>query len=584
MKFYKLAFIGIFSIFCTNIYCQTFSKQQQLPQGHWVYDFLEALFAEQKAVNPALQAPLSIAELNLYLSSIDYDSLSENAKNLYVEIYSFFNSFPFMFRKGKVGAGAQFSLHPNFIAKTNENVDFTFAPYTALSSYSYDDEQTNSSIVFPLFMDFGDIIAIESVPYFGKTLYHLVEHGNIKTNILTPNKNSFTDVKYAYGSAGYTFDTWGFTVSAGKGGITEGRTQTGSIIYNSTFQTDGYVELEAYSSFLKYTMDVIQIDQNQRWFYFHRLNFSPFKWIRMGISEGTLVNGSFEARYLNPLVFMHGFFGWTTYIQNRSKDEQEIYVESDYCAYFAATVDFVPTKNLRFYLLFAQDEIQSFAELNASPAAMTVPDGLGFQLGAEYTLLRPNGAFWTYTAEGIYTTPFLYIKQLPSCSLYKNIGTNLNAWIGTPFGPDSIGFETKASYKSRRFSFDAEYLFVAHGTNSFNLFNNQVIIKDDDGNEHIYYSYYPSVAYNIYQKYKLKGMTYEEAVSLARSYLLTGTVQFSNTISASAKYTFNDHWSINGKAAYTFVFNNKNIQDNFAQSLELTLAFTFNLFGKTKFW
>lgn len=115
-----------------------------------------------------------------------------------------------------------------------------------------------------------------------------------------------------------------------------------------------------------------------------------------------------------------------------------------------------------------------------------------------------------------------------------------------------------------------EYLFVAHGTNSFGLFQNTVTINGKE-----YYSYYPAV------RRKLVGttaaLTDEEAASLARTLRLTGVVQYTNCITLKGTYMINNHFAFAARLSYMFIFNNKNKLGVFAHGVELSTSFTYTL-------
>ena len=228
----------------------------------------------------------------------------------------------------------------------------------------------------------------------------------------------------------------------------------------------------------------------------------------------------------------------------------------------------------RLYFLYAQNEMQTMFELG-SPSANSIPDGIGFQAGLELTIPEKNEGWWTGTLEGIYTTPFCYIKQGADWSLYSsrndmqsNSDVPLYSWIGSPFGPDALGFQARLAYsKISKWNAELDYLFLAHGTNSFGLFNNTIEI---DGKK--YYAYYPSVLR------KMGLVTDEEAENIARTYVLTGSVQFTNRILAKASYNINSRMKLSGRAAYSFIFNNRNEEGKFAQGFEGAMSFEYTLF------
>ena len=81
---------------------------------------------------------------------------------------------------------------------------------------------------------------------------------------------------YAIGTAGVYFDNWGFDLKAGHTGLTIGNTATGSIIYNNTFETDGYVQLNVFNHYAKYNMNLVQIAVD-KYLYLHEISVRLFK-------------------------------------------------------------------------------------------------------------------------------------------------------------------------------------------------------------------------------------------------------------------------------------------------------------------
>jgi len=73
-------------------------------------------------------------------------------------------------------------------------------------------------------------------------------------------------------------------------------------------------------------------------------------------------------------------------------------------------------------------------------------------------------------------------------------------------------------------------------------------------------------------------VTDDEAEDIARTYVLTGSVQFTNRISAKASYNINSRMSLSGRAAYSFIFNNRNEEGKFAQGFEGAVSFEYTLF------
>ena len=152
----------------------------------------------------------------------------------------------------------------------------------------------------------------------------------------------------------------------------------------------------------------------------------------------------------------------------------------------------------------------------------------------------------------------------------------LCSWIGTPFGPDALGFQAKVGYKKPlKWDLEIDYLFLAHGTNSFGMFGNTVTI---DGVE--YYAYYPSVRYKLGKENSGSSYSYtpSQAEDDARSYALTGTIQYTNQLTLKGNYNFNEHFSINSYLTYSFIFNNKNVGGDFQQGIEISVGGNWALF------
>ncbi len=576
-KRFLLLFAAIF--ISVNISAQVYSAQEAIPAGHWIYDALYCLTLEQKKLSTLDNAPLTVAELYLNFQQINKDSLSEDGKALYEKTENFFERKKFLFDFN----GAKFTvnaiLNPVGVYKTNKDVDWSYA-----TSYTDDSDKyvTTNSVgtvytqplaTFPFILDFGEIAYISVDPYAGAGPFWALTSDNYATNIPTGSNGGefFMWPFNGYASVSKTFNTWGIGLNVGRQGLEVGRTATGSLIYDSSFQTDFYAQLNVYSPRLKYTMDVAQVDQ-QRYFYLHSAEIVPFNWIKLGIVEGTLIKSAFELRFLNPLLFMHTFSGWIQYANMADSNYKQYYGEYNYCAYFGLTFDITPCPNLRIYGLYAQNEIQSLVEL-VDDYSRSIPDSLGGQLGVEYTIPIWNG-FLKSNLEAVYTTPFCYLKQTSSASLMRlqidSIGSyglgTIGSWMGSQFGPDALAGLLSAEYNNPgKMKVGLKYLFVAHGVNSFALFNKT---REISGNT--YESYYPSAMY-------LQGEDAEKTKAM-RTNALTPTIQYTNQITANFNYTLFSKLEFGTELSYIFIFNNKAKEGVFVHGLELSLSAKYTLF------
>lgn len=626
-KGYILIFAAFFS-FCPFLNAGTYGTQQLIPAGHWVYDALFMLSNETKRTSFATNAPISVGELKMYLNLVPYEKLSDSGKNLYDKLSGYLGEKAHSIDMGPVYFGFNLNAAPGILYKSNSELDWSFATdytghknsvngYNILSPENYRNKADGSNIDWeeiekngkktdekyelpkikdsgtgygaysgfinsygsasfaeiPLYLGWSDYFVIHTGISFAKSFWGMESDSNVTNIFYSTDDMDFLWPKTAYGSAGKTFEKWGVNINFGRQGLQVGKTLTGSVIYNSTFETEGYFQLNLYSPRMKYNLDVVQVSTD-KYLYMHSIEARPlFDWIRFGILEATLVQSGFELKHLNPLMIMHSFGSWedSDYV---SDIEKEYYGEAHICQYMGISLELTPFKYSRLYFLYAQNEMQTPFELG-SANANSIPDGIGLQAGFELTIPDKHNGWWTGTLEGVYTTPYCYIKQGADWSLYStrnnmqsNSGVPLCSWIGSQFGPDALGFQARVGYSQvSKWNAELDYLFLAHGTNSFGLFNNTIEI---DGKE--YYAYYPSVLR------KMGLITDEEAENIARTYVLTGSVQFTNRITAKASYNLARHMSLSGRATYSFIFNNKNEEGNFAHGFEGCLMFEYKLF------
>lgn len=671
----------VFSLMSKGIFAEVYSSQQIIPAGHWVYDammFLSNSCARTSFVN---NAPLTVAELKLYLDFIPYDKLSASGKDLYQTILVFLSekkrtekSSEGIVPLGEVQFAMNLDLYPEILFKSSCDIDWSFSnDYTGHKNsidllygekdvkpfefsagsvsitpgYSFDSSgkiywqkehdypiwkneynymffnsitsreiyrknhkyidnyasmdpnavsltykeyikkkgktylaSTNFSgskvgqafVTIPVYISWGDKIFMEADPCIAKNIWAMSSGNNFSNAPMGGSDLDFLWPRTVYTSFGKSFRDWGVNFNLSRQGLQIGKTQTGSVIYNSTFETDFYCQLNLYSPRIKYNLDVVQVSDG-KFLYLHLIEARPyFDFLRLSVLEGTLIQQPFEVRFLNPLMIMHSFGSWNDY---SDFFEEKIYGESHVAAYMGLQVELTPCKYFRTYLLYAQNEIQSAAE-KESANGRAMPDSFGAQLGFELTLPdnRHNG-WWIGTLEAVYTTPYLYMKQGADWSLYSeryDMQTNgdspICSWIGTPFGPDALGAQARFGYsKPSKWSCELDLLFLAHGTNSFGIFDNTVTINGVE-----YYAYYPSVLY------RLGFLGAEEAANIARDYRLTGTVQYTNQITAKGSVKLNRHFELNAQGTYSFIFNNKNEEGAFAHGFEAALALEYLLF------
>lgn len=542
---------------------KSFNSSQLLPAGHWIYDSLKTLFMEERLVCFNENSMMTVSEIKFYFEQLDPDTLSPSGRKLYDETEEFLyekdslldlTPFRFDFDTKFTGEGYY---------KTSDDIPWSFR-------YNYKDNFSS----FPIKFAFSDYVAVESDLFLGKSHYGSSRNDNY-TNL--PYRNGdfeFMFPRFAYGSVAGTFNGWGANIHIGKQGFQIGDTKIGSVIYNNTFETDSYINLNLFSKYFKYSMDVVQIS-NEKWFYLHQFTARLHKTFKFSAIEGSMLNAPFEIRYLNPLMIMHQYASWTQY---NSDNKNGIYGENHFCAYLAGLFEWQPVENLRIYGLYAQNELQ--LPMEKDRMGVLAPDSLGGQLGVELNLPF-EGGYWKGFAEAIYTSPYLYIKQNPESSLYRERGDNLvsdtiYSWVGSPFGPDTFGVKTGVSYEQpRHWSAGLDYFFLAKGENDFDIFYQ----KEKDGIYQGFYNYYPWVKYRIAEKSNdpNSDAVYNEEYSKARNMWVSGTPMYVNQISLEGEYIFNQRFSGSARTIYTFIFNAGHQSGRFAHGVEFAISLSYTL-------
>ena len=554
-----LFFIAINAFLYAQPYRNSFNSSQVIPPGHWIYETLKILGMEEKLVCFNENSMMTVSEIRFYFEQLDSEKLSPSGKKLYEEAENFLyekdslvNLDPFRFDFGIKLTGEGYY-------KTSDDIPWSFR-------YAYKDNLAS----FPIKAGFSDYAAIQSDLFVGKSHYGSFRNDNY-TNF--PYRNGdfeFLFPRFAYGSVAGAFNGWGANIHIGKQGFQIGDTKIGSVIYNNTFETDAYINLNLFSKYFKYSMDIVQIS-NEKWFYLHQFTVRLHKTFKFSALEGSMLNAPFEIRYLNPLMIMHQYASWTEY---NADGKNDIYGENHFCAYLAGLFDWQPVENLRIYGLYAQNELQLPSERTRT--GVLAPDSLGGQLGVEVNIPFENG-YWKGFTEAIYTSPFLYVKQNPESSLYRRRGDNLVtdsicSWVGSPFGPDSFGVKTGVSYEQpRHWNAGLGYFFLAKGENGFELFDSK------NQNEKGYYTYYPWVQYNINKGKADDEEQYEKARSAARNMWLSGTPMYVNQLSLEGQYFVNQRLSGAARTIYTFIFNAGHEKGRFAHGVEIAISLSYTL-------
>lgn len=567
MKKFKL-FIVVFFFLPFICYSQVLNDSQIIDGRHWIYDYFNTLSLELKHSNFTTNTPVTAGELKLYFKGFDRDKLSESGKRVYDSAEQFLFSQKNLFPGKNFQTGIGIKAAPELCYKSNEQIDWD------CNYYHYD-----NPISMQLDVGIANYFSMGGNYFFGKNYQYSNDPDNFTNIPLSFYEIEFIFPRFTYGSLGAVFDKWGFNLNIGKEGLTIGNTRTGSIIYNNTFESEGYVQLTVFSDYLKYTMETIEISP-EKFLYWHQIDVKLFDKIKLGAMEGALINESFEIRFMNPLMVYHSYSFWKNYA---SEIEDYYYNEGRCCSYLGLTFEVNPINFLRIYGLYAMNEIQMPNEHHGR--WLSYPDSLGGQLGAELKIPSSYGGYWDASLEAVYCSPYLYIKQSPDWSLYKTrvdmiTRKNVNSWIGSPFGPDSFSINAEFGYEQPgKWSAGFKYLLALHGENSFNLFDKEKYTKNVtiEGENGTIWTYYPYAKYVLAEDANnSKGM--DNAVAEGRNKWISGCCEYKNQFTINGSYNITKKMKVQGEFVYSFVFNARNVNDNFQQGIQTAISFEYRFF------
>ncbi len=560
----KIVFTLLISFLTFSLFAKSGNSTQVIKSGHWIYDDLEALCMEAKTEYFFETQPMSIGEMKFYFTRIPYEKLSDSGKVLYEKVKAFLNKNDDFFPEQELRLFGNIKLNPEFYYKSNKDINWSFDYYIK-----------DFFITIPVIFGFSDYVTIEPDFIIAKNQPSVADPYNFTNIVYGGDQFEFTFPRFAYGAAGHAFENWGLNFIIGKEGLQIYNTQLGSILYNRTFETDMYCSLNLYTEYLKYSLHVAEVD-NTKFLYLHQLNLRPFKWLKINVLEGSLLNAPFELRYLNPFMLMHQFNSWTQYGDALSESENKYYGEGHFCAYFGLMGEIIPCRNLRIYGMYAQNEILDMGGSRAD-SSLSVPDSIGFQLGIQYNIDLKNSALIKTYLEAIYTSPYLYVKQSPDWSLYRrrvNVQTDGDTctWIGSPFGPDSFAVILKGEYDSQeKWAAGISYTLLIHGENTAEtLFRQKSTVENSNGEDEEIYSYYPYVQYGL-------AKTDEERIAArdkGRYMWMTGNVTYQNQIKLYGSYSILDNLNVYGQGVYIIKMQNSEIN----HGIEIGCGVEYKLF------
>lgn len=429
-------------------------KKELVNAGSWVYDAMAAISNECGIVDFSDRAPLSIEELEFYMEKYDYDSLSPAGKKLYDKLTDYFGQEPFAFgREDGLSLSAEPQINAEAYFKSNDDIDWVFDRY-----------EKGDFVFIPVRIQGADWFTMCFDAKLALNKGTKVDDDNYTSIPLSPDDIDINFPDTAYFSTGYMFTPkFGMNFQLGMGARDFGRTLTGSVVQSEYFTGASYSSLDFFSRHFRYGMSVTEANVD-KYIYSHEISVGLFDRLSLTAREAMLVYAPMELRFLNPWTIFHGMSPWRDY------DRTDVGEESHTCAYLGLKVSYAPVRRLRLYGQFAMTQFQTSYERNNYPND-TTPNGLAFQAGAESFIPYEEGYFHSWI-EGVYTQPYIYIKESPNWSMVRTYSENMGPmkndpfyeWIGTPFGPDVIGGKISVGYEvPSRWSVNLSYLLKVCG-------------------------------------------------------------------------------------------------------------------------
>lgn len=542
----KNKLISLLLILFLSQYTFSLNKGPQylINSNHWIYDSLVSIFTESGKVHFYDQGPLTVQEVKVLLSEIDYNNLSDAGKYNYDLIQTYFEEENWGFKSDLLSFDAEFLINPEFQFKTNEDIQWIF-----------DSRDRGNFIDCQLGIDVSKFISLGIDIPFTQSRSSRISHDNI-TNL--PYNMENIDINFPHN----TFMVIGFdlgekTVVNFKISTLEqfsGRSNSGSVILSENLLDAVNAELKILSPKIMYAANITMLGLN-RYMYIHKMDFKIKDKLTIGLFEGALPYGSFDLRYMNPFTIFHGVAGWYDY---KNIDDNE---KHDVGSYMGLKINFTPFSNLRIYSNFAMNQFQLPNEGDSS-----IPSGIGLQLGIEGIYPISNG-YLRMWLEGGYTTPYFMINESPNWSFLRSYSETCSNsskfydWIGTPFGPDSISAKLTLGYEiPKKWGINLSYLFLARGELSRPNFGRWGGSNRDFDNTDRENWVHPSVTSS--EKYK----------NGAKFRAPSGIPEYSNTFSIDAFYWPCEWLSLNVKPSLAFICNNNNVKGKFDFAFEFSLS------------
>jgi hypothetical protein len=430
-----------------------FANAQKIrPVGSAVADDLESIYAESGKTILSPTFPLPDAEIRGLLDRIDPAGLSEAGRAAYDRILAALNEKP-KFSSGSLGftAGAALNLEGNW--RSDDDIPWIdgYSKRAPLVSVPLEFWFGNSVYGFSDFAAKEDPNAV-NYGFSGSTGVNAMDM--VAHPLVFDMNFPFRTLMSAGG------DYWTVTIARDK--LSMGGAGDDNLTISSNAEFYDFARFSLFTPSFKYSGLVAELNVN-RYLYLHRLDFSLFDRVSIGLTEGTLVgHAPLELRYFNPLMVFHGYLPWDDYDANGDGSND---FQKGTGSELGIEVNASPWRYTDLFFQFQMNEIEDPFKLIFWPNAVSdIPNGYGALAGAKVRYPLGTG-FLRVSGLVVYTTPYDYILAGTTASTDPaNLNSNISylydrplhsnmsgdkysaQWIGFEYGPDTVLWKGSVGY------------------------------------------------------------------------------------------------------------------------------------------
>ena len=498
---------------------QNANHQQIIPIDSEIYQVIKTLYISQGLGLPSTAGPWSEDELLSMLDRLDPARL----KLAELKAYNFAEKE--LARKKSVfqvnGAvsielmwhtdNENFLTQDRYVQVWNKTKPFILLNFESwISPYLYGFGQ----------LSLGNSIFNKTIPEHNKELFNSTERvssllfgeTSFATNFLdfVDIANIDTSIPYrAFIAAG----TSGWNIQVGRERLSWGAGESGNFMIGDHVQYHNNVRATAYKDFFKYTFNVSSflnpaeyykrtdktgsgsaynpvleqsdLYQGVRLFIAHRFEWRIINRINLAISESILYqddNGNMSLEIFNPLMLLH-----------------DIYRVNSSNSLLTVEIDYSPIPMLNLYGQVAIDEFKTFNEKSTEDDQRAPPSRLGFMLGTK-TAFPLGGGMFTASAEGVLTSPYLYLRgergqkqvvygisYVIANRYHNNNYYAVEEFLGYRWGGDAMVLHLKADYRvAGKWNLGAALMIMQHGTHDMWTYSNEVFSAESSNAPHDY--------------------------------------------------------------------------------------------------